>query len=41
MYRPSGFTNAILVAYPKNEPMDLPTLFGNSAEVTYYALGKE
>ncbi len=40
MYRPSGFANAILIAYPKNEPMDLPALFGESAHVAYYALRK-
>lgn len=40
MYRPSDFTNAILVAYPINDPIDLPALFGESVQVAYYALRK-
>ena len=40
MYRPSDFTNAILVAYLKNEPMDLPALFGESAHIDHYLPGK-
>lgn len=38
MYRPSGYTNAILVANPKTEAMDLSVLFGTSAEIETYPL---
>ena len=38
MYRPSDFTNAILVAYPKEMKMDLEMLFGQTANVKYYPL---
>ena len=38
MYRPSNFENAILVAYPKDEPLDLGELFGQTAEVAPHAI---
>lgn len=38
MYRPSDFTDAILVAYPRAESVDLGNLFGGSARVETYKL---
>lgn len=38
MYRPSDFTDAILVAYPAAKPVDLGKLFGELARVEPYEL---
>ena len=38
MYRPSGFTNAVLVANPRTEAINLPALLGTSVEIETYPL---
>ncbi len=38
MYRPSDFVNAILVAYPKKEPVNLAALFDEQVERAVYNL---
>lgn len=38
MYRPSSFTNSILIAYPKADPMDLSVIFDASAHIKPYYL---
>ena len=38
MYRPSNFTDAILVAYPKQTPMDVAALFGDTAKLGAWPL---